>query len=58
MRLRNDPEIRTIIEEEWVKMFEEQRDKIRKKKSRKFEKIICEYIIRRQKKLLIKKMMI
>ncbi|XP_025837022.1 uncharacterized protein LOC112906662 [Agrilus planipennis] len=29
MRLKDDPEVRKIIEDEWIKMFEEQRDQLR-----------------------------
>lgn len=50
IRLKDDPEIREIIEEEWVNMFEEQRDELRREAKEKISKIQKENIRNYNKK--------
>lgn len=50
MRLKDDPEIREIIEEEWLKMFEEQRDEIRRDVKEKIGKVQEENLLNYNKK--------
>ena len=39
MRMREDPEIRKLIEEEWIAMFQTDRDEIRTRAKKKIAEI-------------------